>query len=84
MKINRENLEKHLLEYQLSIVGKTLLDTIDDDRWYFNITLTYKQREDFRRYAIKTIKKILKCNTSVAIGVYNNFSENLGLRIKNK
>lgn len=83
-KVTRETLERHLLVYQLNMVGKNLLDTLDDDRWYFNITMTFAQREEFRKYAIKTIKKILKCNTTTAKEVYDYFNKNLGLRIKNK
>lgn len=30
MKINRENITKHLVEYQLNMIGKSLIDTLDD------------------------------------------------------
>jgi hypothetical protein len=82
-KISRETLEKHLLVYQLGMVGKTLLDTIDDDIWYFNITLTSQQKREFGKYAIKIIKKTLKCNTTKALGILEHFNKNLGLRVKN-
>src|SRR5215831_1573592 len=39
MKITRENISKHLIEKELELAGKTLLDTMDDDNWYFNFTL---------------------------------------------
>ena len=35
--INRGNVMKHLIEYQLDIVGKRLVDTLDDDKWYFKL-----------------------------------------------
>ena len=82
-KVTRENLEKYLLEYQLEMVGKHLIDTLDDDKWYFNITMTMLQREQFRKHAIKTIQKVLKCNTTKAYGIFDHFAANLGLRIKN-
>ncbi len=44
-KITRENICKHLIEYQLSLVDKTLEDALKDDLWYFNYTLTEKQFE---------------------------------------
>lgn len=82
-KVTRENIEKHLFVYQLAIVGKTLMDTLDDLEWYFNITLTREQQEGFRNYAIKLIKKTFKCNTSKANSTLDYFISNLGLRIKN-
>lgn len=82
-KVTRENLEKYLLEYQLEMIGKHLVDTLDDDKWYFNMTMTTKQREDFRKHAIKTIQRILKCNRGKAYDIFDHFVGNLGLRIKN-
>lgn len=82
-KVTRENIEKYLLEYQLEMVGKHLIDTLDDDKWYFNITMTTPQREAFRKHAIKTIQKVLKCNTTKAYGIFDHFVSTLGLRIKN-
>jgi len=74
---------KHLIEYQLDIVGKRLVDTLDDDKWYFNWTMTSKQREEFNKYAIKTMKKVFKFNTNKAIENLNWFHSQFGLRIKN-
>ena len=82
MKITRENIERHLLEYQLSLVGKTIMDTLDDDQWYFNITITREKFTEFEKYAIKLIKKVFKCNTSRAKKTFDWFNLNLGLRIK--
>lgn len=82
MKITRENIERHLLEYQLSLVGKTMMDTLDDDQWYFNITITREKFTEFEKYAIKLIKKVFKCNTSRAKKTFDWFNLNLGLRIK--
>ena len=52
MKVNRENIQRHLLEYQLSLVNKTIEDTLDDDKWYFNWTLTTEQYLSFRKYSV--------------------------------
>ena len=82
MKVTRENIERHLLEYQLSLVGKTMMDTLDDDQWYFNITITREKFTEFEKYAIKLIKKVFKCNTSRAKKTFDWFNLNLGLRIK--
>ena len=33
-KINRTNISDHLVEYQLKMIGKTVLDVSGDERWY--------------------------------------------------
>lgn len=83
-KANRENISQHLMEYQLKMVGKTLMDVVDDDRWRFNITMNLEQREEFRKYTIATIQRIFKCNRTKAENTYNTFIHDFGLRIKNK
>ena len=82
-KVNRDNITRHLVEYQLEMVGKSMLDTLDDDVWYFNITMTSEQHEEFKRYAISLIKKIFKCNKRRAEQTFGWFNLQFGLRIKN-
>ncbi len=82
-KVNRGNITRHLIEYQLDMVDKRLVDTLDDDKWYFNWTLTSEQHEEFKRYAIKTMKKVLKFNSIKAKETFKWFYEQFGLRIKN-
>lgn len=82
-KVTRENISKHLVEYQLNMVGKSLIDTLSDDMWYFNITMTQKQHEEFKIYAVKLIRKIFKCNKSRGEETFNWFNLQFGLRIKN-
>ena len=82
VKVNRENITRHLIEKELGMVGKTMLDTLDDDKWYFNNTMTLAQHAEFKKYAIKLIKKIFKCNTSRAIATFEWFDLAFGLRIK--
>jgi hypothetical protein len=81
-KINRENISKHLIEYQLNMVGKTLEDTLSDDMWFFNWTMTPDEHEEFKAYAIPLIKKIFKCNKSRAGQTFGWFNFQFGLRIK--
>lgn len=83
-KVTRENINKHLIEYQLQMVGKSLIDTLDDDRWWFNITMTSEQKIAFNKYAFKLIKKTFKCNTQKATNTLKWFNEEFGLRIKEK
>ena len=82
-KINRANITKHLIEYQLDMVGKRLVDTLDDDMWYFNWTMTQEQHEEFKRYAIPLLKKIFKFNKGRAEQTFDWFNLQFGLRIKN-
>jgi hypothetical protein len=82
-KITRENITRHLIEYQLAMVGKSMMDTLDDDKWYFNITMTTEQFTEFKKYSIKLIKKIFKCNTTKALKTFDWFNLEFGLRIKN-
>ena len=46
-KINRTNIADHLLDYQLNLVGKERIDLLSDDKWFFNWTITKKQKEEF-------------------------------------
>jgi hypothetical protein len=82
-KVNRENITRHLIEYQLEMVGKSMLDTLYDDQWYFNITMTSEQYQKFKGYAIPLLKKIFKFNKSKAESTFSWFNLAYGLRIKN-
>ena len=82
-KVNRANITRHLIEYQLDMVGKRLVDTLDDDLWYFNWTMTQQQHEEFKRYAIPLLKKIFKFNKGRAEQTFDWFNLQFGLRIKN-
>ena len=65
------------------MVGKTMMDTLDDEEWYFNITMTRAQHEEFRLYTIRLIKKVFKCNYLRAAATFEWFNLAFGLRIKN-
>lgn len=82
-KVNRTNVAEHLLEYQLSLIGKKLIDIIDDDRWYFNWTMTVAQYYNFRKYAIKLLQKIFKCNRGRAEETFDFYWSQFKIRIKN-
>lgn len=81
-KINRKNVAKHLMTYQLDLVGKDLDDTLSDDweQW----TLTVEQYEKFRQYSIKTLKKVFKFNTNKAKDTFRWFYRHFGLSIDDK
>jgi hypothetical protein len=81
-KVNRANITRHLIEYQLDMVGKRMVDTLDDDMWYFNWTMTPEQHEKFKHYAIPLLKKIFKFNKAKAEDTFSWFDLQFGLRIK--
>jgi hypothetical protein len=78
-KINRKNVAKHLMRYQLDLVGKDLNDTLEEewDQW----TLTVEQYEKFKAYSIKTLKKVFKFNTNKAKSTFEWFYKHFGLTI---
>ena len=81
-KINRTNIADHLIEYQLNMIGKTVLDVSGDERWYSNNTMTPEQHEEFKAYAIPLLKKIFKFNKTRAERTFGWFDLQFGLRIK--
>jgi hypothetical protein len=83
VKITRDNINKHLVEYELAMVGKTLMNTFIDDKWYFNITMTREQHMQFKLYAVALIRKTFKCNKVNGEARFDVFNLALGLRIKN-
>lgn len=82
-KINRTNISEHLVEYQLKMIGKTFSDIENDEKWYYNNTMTEQQQEEFKHYAIPLLKKIFKFNKSKAEQTFDWFSLQFGLRTKN-
>ena len=80
-KIKRENFAEHLARYQLEMVGRVWEDALNDKQWFYNITMTQSQFDEFMKYAIPLTKKIFKCNTSKAQRVLDWFNVNFGLRI---
>lgn len=82
MKINRTNITEHLIEYQLSLIGLTIKDVEEDEKWYYNNTLTPEQHDKLKAYAIPLLKKIFKFNKSKAESTFGWFDLQHGLRIK--
>lgn len=81
-KINRTNISDHLVEYQLKMIGKTVLDVSGDELWYYNNTMTPEQHEEFKQYAISLLKKTFKFNKAKAESTFGWFDLQFGLRIK--
>ena len=82
-KINRLNVADHLVEYQLNMIGKTMLEAIQTPEWFTKWTMTEEQHEEFKKYAIPLLKKVFKFNTNKAKDTFAWFDMQFGLRIKN-
>jgi hypothetical protein len=80
--VNRRNISEHLVEYQLNMVGRTTEDAKKLDNWYHQWTMTSKQHELFKAYAIPLLKKIFKFNKTKAETTFAWFDLQFGLRIK--
>lgn len=80
-KVTRQNLAEHLAKYQLEMVGKTWDDALADSQWFYNITMTQDQFDEFMKYAIPLVKKTLRCNKASAHKALDWFNLQFGLRI---
>lgn len=78
-KIDRTNIATHLLEYQFSLINKTIQQAEQDEAWIVKWTLTPQQQEELTTYAIPLIKKVFKCNKSRAQTTLNWFRKDFGL-----
>jgi spore coat protein CotF len=81
-KPRRATMIQHLLEYQIALIGKTMVDTYNDDKWYSKWTITAEQKRQFRSYSIKIIKKVFRCNSKRADETFEWFYSVFGLKIR--
>ena len=81
-KINRLNIQEHLVNYQLKIVNKTMFEAMQNPDWYMEWTMTQEQYDKFHKYAIPLLKKIFKFNTNKAKDTFAWFMMQYGLKIK--
>lgn len=81
MKINRTNIGDHLVDYQLSMIGKTVAEAYKTENWFSKWTMTTEQHQQLKAYAIPLIKKVFKCNRKRAEGIFDWFV-NAGFALK--
>lgn len=81
MKINRTNIADHLVDYQLTMVGRTIAEAIRTESWFSKWTMTEEQHSQLKTYAIPLIKKVFKCNKKRAEDIFGWFDLQFGLRI---
>ena len=81
MKVTRENIANHLVEYQLNMVGKTIEDVKDNKFWYLDNPITSEQYVEYKKYAINLIKKTFRCNKAKAEKTFDWFNMGFGLKV---
>ena len=81
-KINRLNIQEHLINVQLKMVNKTMFEAMQNPDWFHEWTMTTAQYEEFEKYAIPLLKKIFKFNNTKAKATFDWFDLQYGLRIK--
>lgn len=77
--VNRMNISDHLIEYQLNLIG---IEKLSDVKDYNKLTITEKQHNLFRSYAIPLLKKVFKFNKAKAENTFDWFLLQYGLKIK--
>ena len=81
MKLNKDNLHLHLITYQLSMIGLTIDDIKENEYWYNENMLSEEQFKEFKKYAIQTIKKVLRCKYNTAERAFDWFNLGYGLKV---
>lgn len=79
--VKRENLADHLAEEMLALAGKTRQDAEADKQWRWNFSITQEQYIKYRAASIKTIKRVLRCNTDKAEHNFEWFYIRFGVRV---
>lgn len=83
-KITRENIASHLLDYQLTLIDKTRVNMIDDDKWRSHWTINFEQYCQFHDYSISLIKKVFHCNRGKAEHTFSWFFGQFGVTMTNE
>lgn len=81
-KINRENIAEHLVEYQLSLIDKTIEEANETPDWFSVWSMTPEQHAGFKAYALPLLKKVFKFNTNRAKSTFEWFDLCYGLKIQ--
>jgi hypothetical protein len=72
---------QHLIEYMIGIDGHKLTETLENQKWHEEWTLTTKQYIEFHKYSIPIIKKVFRCNKKKAETTFEWFYGTFGLKI---
>ena len=81
-KITRENIETHLFDYMLEVIGKTRIEILDAYNWRAEFTISRVKYTEFYEYSIKLIMKTLHISKNKAIVAFERFWKQYGVRLK--
>jgi len=81
MKITKETINDHLIDYQLKMIGKTIDEAIKTKEWFSKWTMTQEEHEKFKKYALQLIKITLKSSKVRTEKIFSWFNLEFGLRI---
>lgn len=80
--IDRTNVSRHLLEYQLNMIGRYSAEIKSNPNWFKIWTITDLEYNYFKAYAIPLLKKVFKINTNKAESILTWFDLQFGLKRK--
>lgn len=80
--LNRENLPRHLGEFQLALAGKKPIDMIMEGSTFIDYSISKEEYDIFKIYSIAMMKRVYKCNRKVAEENFYWFYHRFGLTIK--
>ena len=80
----RDELPKTLVTMQMEMIGMTFEDAMNTPEWWRVYSITTEQEEEFKKKALPLIKKVLRCNKTVAEKTLSWFLLDLGLRKEDK
>ena len=81
-KPTRVTMIQHLIEAQIGLIDKKIVDTLEEEEWHSKWMLTERQYQKFQTYAIKIIRRVFRCNNYKAQNTFNWFYDNFGLKIE--
>lgn len=88
MKITKDNLIPVMIDKMLEPYGKSYAwvvenQLIDGVSWFDYYTWTEAEERDFKIWAVRVIKRALRCSSEKAISEYGWFSLMYGLKTRN-
>jgi hypothetical protein len=82
--ITRLNIMEYLIEFELNLIGKTIKDIENTDKWFDKYSVTQTQYNLFRGCAIPILRKVFKFNKTRANSTFDWFWMMYGFKIQGK
>jgi len=81
-KPTRLTMIQHLIEYQISLIDKTIVDTLENENWHSEWSINQAQYNDLEKYSISIIRKTFRCSKAKGLKTFKWFYDVFGLQIK--